>query len=90
MAGIEVTRPVMDVRLGEAGLSVRDAFYKVDNIYYWLQNNPNSGDADPLVTGFGYTADEAYLIRVTFEGLKNLKTNNDSLLSNLRKLTGLE
>lgn len=89
MAGIAVTRAVMDVRLGESALSLRDAFSKVDNIYYWLQNNPNGG-TDPLVTEFGYTADEAYLVRVTFEGLKNLKTNNDSLLGNLRKLTGLE
>lgn len=89
MAGIEVTRAVMDVRLGEAGLSVRGAFDKVEHIFDFLQNNPN-GATDPLVDTYGYTTDEAYLIRVTFENLMALKNNNSSVFANLSKLTGLE
>jgi hypothetical protein len=83
----------MDLRLGEAALAIRDAFDKVDNIYNFCQNNPSGADpetTDPLIVEFGYTADEAYLVRVTFETLKSLKTNNDGLVTNLSKMTGLD
>lgn len=90
MAGIRVDRQTIDVRLGEAALAVRDSFERVESIQLWLADHPGSGPQDPLVTSFGYTEDEAYLIRLVFEQLNTMRTEHAATLVLTHKLTGLE
>lgn len=90
MAGLEVTRQILDMKAADAVLSLRDSLRKVESIAKWLANNPVVDTTDPLVANFGYTSDEAYLIRVTFEQLETIRLNNLSLSETARKLTGLE
>jgi len=89
-AGIQVSKGSLDSRASDAILTLRNGFNKVESISVWLSNNPKSGDVDPLVSEFGYTTDEAYLIRILFEGLQTLKNSNSQLFQLGRKLTGLE
>lgn len=90
MAGIEVNRNVIDVRTGEAIMSLRTAFRQVRNITAFLANNPGAGETDPLVVEYGYTTDEAYLIRLVFEHFDGVRNANEDMLNTARKLTGLE
>lgn len=39
---------------------------------------------------FGYDADEAYALRMYFEGVDAIRINNPNLISVGRKMTGLE
>lgn len=89
--GSEVNASVINSRSADAVLSLRLAFAKVQTIAKWLANNPNDPVAgDPLVNQYGYNADEAYLIRYTFETLENIRVTNADTLETARKLTGLE
>lgn len=90
MAGIKVDRQVIDIRIGEAALAVRDTFDRVESIQLWLADHPGSGAGDPLVSQFGYTEDEAYLIRLVFGQLNTIRTQNQETLTLTHKLTGLE
>lgn len=90
MAGVEVSRYTIDAKSIDIVLSLRMAFDKVESFAKWLANNPVVEGADPLVATFNYTADEAYLIRVTFEQLEVIRTTNASTFETARKLTGLE
>lgn len=94
MAGLEVSRSNLDQKVAEAIIAVRRSFRQVDRVNGFLSNNPSNavdGDLltkDPAEGGFGYTADEAYLIRVTFEQLTALDVEGPLELG--RKLTGLD
>jgi len=104
MAGREVTRTALDERSAEALMAIRDAFRKVDTIQEFLSNNPVANGVDPLTLPttdntdpmnpkpgpgkFGYTADEAYLIRLVFQQLTDLNAKSPLKLG--RKLTGLD
>lgn len=90
MAGIIVNRNVLDQKLGEVAGDIRSAFDKVEAIQLWLADHSGSGASDPLVTEFSYTEDEAYLIRLLFGDLNNLRTSNANTLALTHKLTGLD
>lgn len=85
MAGLQVTRSVLDTKSAEAVLAVREAFDKVAAIAAYLSNVQ-----DETLTGIplGYDADEVYLLRTTFEQLDALQVQ--PILDTARKLTGLE
>ena len=101
MAGSTVDRDLLDFRLSEAIVSVREAFVLVDRISGYLDTIPieteegESGEVvqtDPLTLspsegGFGYSEDEAQLIRAIVRRLDNLDT--ELTLRHARKLTGL-
>lgn len=99
MAGIAVSRSALDQKMAETVISVRDAFTKVVTVSNWLNDHPVVDNVDPLTVpigpsadgmsqiGFGYTADEAYLIRLTFQNLSSIDVA--TTLSVARKLTGL-
>lgn len=91
MAGLEVTRNMLDMKAADAVLSLREALRKVESIAKWLENTPVVDNIDPL-TGpeFNYTPDEAYLIRITFQQLEAIRVSNNTLSETARKLTGLE
>lgn len=104
MAGANVTRNDLDYAISQAVIDIRQAFRKVDSIATFLNNHPandnpdldllkaplpNAGTPDATGTGFGYTDDEAYLIRIVFEQLSALRTNALPTLDLGRKLTGL-
>lgn len=103
MAGREVTRIDLDRETAEAVIAVREAFRRVRTVKAYLDQVPaNSEGGDPLTLSvnptdtmdastapgkFGYTEDEAYLIRVVFDQLTNLEVQ--PILDTARKLTGL-
>lgn len=90
MPGYEVRRDQLDQACAEAVLQTREALRKVETVYEFLANNPAVDGVDPLTDPeghFGYTEDEAYLVRLVIEGLHNLPAEN--ILHTGRKLTGL-
>lgn len=90
MAGIPVNRDTIDVRAGEAIMTLRRAFGQVRTVALFLSNHPGAGATDPLVVDYGYTEDEAYLIRLVFEHFDATRVNEEDMLLTARKLTGLE
>ena len=103
MAGLEVTRELLDAKSAEAILAIRSAFNKIDGVYAFLASIPVVNGVDPFTRWtittktlnpatapgkFGYTDDEAYLLRFMFSELHGY--HNPSLLETSRKLTGLE
>lgn len=89
MVGTSVNKDTIDVRSAEAVLELRSAFRKVENVAKWLANQIDTAEGDPLLA-LGYNADEAYLLRTTFEQLEAMRTSNTALWDQARKLTGLE
>lgn len=103
MAGQAVTRQDLDYAVSQAIIDLRQACRKVDSINKFLSFHPSNavgGDllTNPLPTasdptgavgGFGYTEDEAYLIRIIFEQLNGVRETALPILETGRKLTGL-
>jgi hypothetical protein len=87
--GFDVSKATLDQKAAQAVIAVRSAFDKVENVAKWLANHPSDG-TDPLVELFGYTVDEAYVLRVFFETLDSVRVVNSSTFDLGRKLTGLE
>lgn len=103
MAGRNVTRMQLDEAVASAVIDVREAFRHVRTVKAYLDQVPqNSEGGDPLTKSttptdsmdattapglFGYTDDEAYLIRVVFDQLSALEVQ--PILDTARKLTGL-
>lgn len=103
MAGREVTRTELDRETADAIIEVRDAFRRVRTVKAFLDQVPaNAEGGDPLTLStdpvnsmeastapgkFGYTDDEAYLIRLVFDQLTALEVQ--PILDTARKLTGL-
>jgi hypothetical protein len=103
MAGRDVNRSNLDQVTADAVIAVRDAFRQVRTVKAFLDQVPaNAEGGDPLtkpmaqvadsppdfVPGkFGYTEDEAYLIRLVFDQLNALDVQ--PILDTGRKLTGL-
>lgn len=90
MAGIEVSRQGIDSKVGDALLQLRSALDKSYSVNQFFVNNPVVNGEDPLVTVYGYDEDEAYLLRLVFEGIAAIKASSSALEENARKLTGLE
>lgn len=88
--GLEVSKPILDMKAAQAVLQMRSAFDMTESIAKWLQNHPVLEAVDPLVNEFGYTSDEAYTIRQYFEGFDAIRINNQTLIDVGRKMTGLE
>ncbi len=89
-AGFEVSRNLLDARAGEAARDLLRVLSRAEQLARWLADRPEQDGVDPLVADFGYTEDEAYLLRSTFTDLHALATAQSSLLARARKLTGLE
>ena len=94
MAGLKVTRELLDMRSAEAILAVREAVAKIETINAFLATVPSGGEGgDPLTDpegAFKYNEDEAYLMRYLFEQLHTVRPQVDPILEAGRKLTGLE
>lgn len=94
MAGLQVSRALLDMKAAEAVLAIRDAMSKINTIVKFLDFVPNTADTpDPLtLEPFNYTADEAYLIRVVFQefGTLSISADLNANLDQARRLTGLE
>lgn len=108
MAGRNVTRAELDIKLAEAVLAIREAMTKVNTINGFLAQVPVGADGvDPLTIStsltdpmdpnsapgkFGYTQDEAQVIRLVFQQLNELATSTSisATLLAARKLTGLD
>lgn len=98
MAGFEVTKGLIDQKAGEAVVRLRDAFDLIEILSVFLSNVPSSG-GDGLETIYGFSPDDAYLLRLTFEKLNALRLaayahggpNNDepSAFDYGNKFTGL-
>jgi len=88
--GLEVSKPVLDMKAAQAVLELRSALDKHEAIAAWLANHPVIDAKDPLIEDFGYTADEAYVLRFYFEGVDGIRSANPNLISTGRKMTGLE
>ena len=88
--GLEVSKPVLDMKAAQAVLQLRAALDAHETVAAWLGNHPVVEAVDPLIEEFGYTADEAYVLRFYFEGVDQIRTANPNLISTGRKMTGLE
>lgn len=88
--GLEVNKQILDMKAAQAVLEMRSALDKTEAIAAWLANHPVVDGTDPLIADFGYNADEAYALRMYFEGVENIRTTNPNLISVGRKMTGLE
>lgn len=89
-AGFKVSRDLLDARAGEVARDLQRVLTRAEQIHLWLIDQPVVDGADPLVSEFGYTEDEAYLLRSTFTDLTGLASAEDSVLVRTRKLSGLE
>lgn len=89
MAGLEVSRALLDAKAAEALLELRNAYDKATVVRGWLELHPIDTDGtDPLtVEPFSYTATEASNIRTVFDQLGKLQI--DTLADLARPLTGL-
>lgn len=93
MAGFEVSRELIDMKAGEAVVRIREAFKEAEIVNGYLQQYPSNAPGGDKLTlsreegGYGYTPDEAYLLRVVFEGFHTL--NVEPILEQGKKLTGL-
>lgn len=91
MAGIEVSRQAIDAKVGDALLQLRSALDKSYSVAKFFENNPiPEGGIDPLIEIYGYDDDEAYLLRLVFQNIAQIKSDSATLEENARKLTGLE
>jgi 4-hydroxy-3-methylbut-2-en-1-yl diphosphate synthase IspG/GcpE len=88
--GLEVTKQVLDVKAAQAVLKLRAAFEDTEDIAKWLSNHPVVEGVDPLISDFGYTTDEAYILRFYFESFDAIRINNGNVIDVGRKITGLE
>lgn len=88
--GLAVDKQILDQRAAQAVLEMRSALDKTEAIAKWLANHPVVEAVDPLIEVFGYTADEAYILRLYFESVDAIRTNNTNLIDTGRKMTGLE
>lgn len=88
--GLEVTKPALDMSAAQAVLELRRALDKHEAVAAWLANHPVVDGVDPLIAEFGYTADEAYALRMYFEGVEGIRIANPNLIATGRKMTGLE
>lgn len=102
MAGQEVTRNDLDYRMSQTVVAARNVIRELDTINMFLERMPVAADGiDPLTLPFapaeaggipgkfGYTEEEAYLIRSTFQQLAGMKPALDPILTTARALTGL-
>jgi hypothetical protein len=89
MLGLPVTQETLNYQAPQAVLALHAAFEKIEIIATWLANHP-SGQTDPLVTDFGYTVDEAYILRFYFETFDAVREANLTTFDIGRKMTGLE
>jgi hypothetical protein len=95
MAGQTVTRNDLDYKMAQTLVAARNVIRDLETIEAFLERTPEKDGVDPLtvpvVDGgeFGYTADEAYLIRNTFQQLNAAKPTIGPVLDTARGLTGL-
>ena len=105
MAGREVTRRDLDVTMANNIVAARDAIQGLETVNAFLALNPIGADGvDPLTISttptnpsdptsapgkFGYTAEEAALIRDVFGKLASLKPSIDPVFEQAQALTGL-
>ena len=90
MAGVYVGREVIDQKVGQAILHLRFAFEEISHINDFLSNNPSVNNVDPLTGTFNYTADEAYALRLVFQTLNQVHTDQAAIFATASKFTGLE
>jgi hypothetical protein len=88
--GYDVNKGTLDMKAAQTVLQLRQAFDGVEAISAWLSNHPSDGTNDPLVADFGYSADEAYVLRNYFETFNGVRIANANTFDVGRKMTGLE
>jgi hypothetical protein len=89
--GNTVNKSILDIKAGQAVVALRFAFDLCETVDKFLVNTPmNSDNTDPLVTVFGYTADEAYALRLVFQTIEGVRTANQTTWDTARKISGLE
>lgn len=95
MAGQEVTRNDLDYKMASTLVAARNVIGDLETINSFLLRTPEVDGVDSLTVApadggkFGYSADEAYLIRHTFQQLESIKPTVGPLLDAARALTGL-
>jgi len=89
MAGISVTKDTLDFQAGETVVALRDAYVLVQRMAAFISDQQATEDSDPLVDTYGYTKDEAYMLRMVFENLDASYEDIADVMQIARKLTGL-
>jgi hypothetical protein len=89
--GFNVTKDMLDNKAAQAVMAMRSALEKIQAIQAWLANQPDVDGVDPLTSApFGYSADEAYALRLYFGTVDGMRTANAATSELGRKMTGLE
>lgn len=93
MAGQEVTRNELDLKMARTLVAARTVVSDLETINAFLDRPEIDGvdllTAAPAEGGFGYSTDEAYLIRSTFQQLAGIRPTIGPILEAARGLTGL-
>lgn len=90
MAGNEVFKNLLDMRIPEVVVGLREAYRNADHIQGWLIDNPVVDGVDPLTDAsknFGYSEDEAQMIRHVFMRIEASELSD--ILVEARRFTGL-
>jgi len=90
MAGFQVTPELLNARAGEAAQLLSRALGRVEQLKLRLADHPGYDAESFLVTEFGLTPDEAYLVHDVFTKLDTIRSTHAAALALARKLTGLE
>jgi hypothetical protein len=89
--GYDVNKGTLDMRAAQTVLMLRQSFDYVEAVSTWLANHPVVNGVDPITQDpFGYTPDEAYVLRSFFETMESFHVANESIFEMGRKISGLE
>lgn len=89
--GYDVSKGILDMKAAQTVIMLRQAFDNVTAVFTWLSNHPVSNGIDPLMQDpYGYTADEAYVLRSFFETMNTVRTQNAAAFNTAHKISGLE
>ena len=88
--GFDVTKEMLNAKVAQAALQLRNAFENIETVKLWLDNHPGGG-TDPLTQEpYNFSEDEAYAMRLYFQNWNQVRADNAANFDLGRKMTGLE
>lgn len=89
MFDYNTNQALINSKAAQAVHSLRTGFEMVNTYAAWLANQPVVNGADPLETIYGFSADEAYVLRTFFETMSQVSTTSQPAFELGQKITGL-
>lgn len=90
--GYYIDQMSINGRTVNALITLRNAYDVIESFASFIRlHDPEEGSSvDPLVEKFGYTVEEATILRDVFLGLDQARVDNEEIFAKARKITGLE